>query len=195
MRRNLLSRPPECVADRRNALQNAYPLQSQDTWYGIRDQINAHFRRHYGVDFGRWPMLPAGNFVRQDVTDVECMGRLGQVWHQDLYVINFLLSELFHDDPEFRAFVTAVTARAPRGSRFVFIERRGSVWADRMASIAAAAHLALTPFTESRSGDLDGGEDPALLGDIFRRLSTPPVGVGWVPRGGWNVVYSIGVKE
>lgn len=165
----------------------------QDSWYGIRDTIKDHFRTSYGQDFSLWPMIPSGNFTRQDVKDTEGMEHLGDIWSHDVFVINFLLSELFKDEPGFRAFMTTVTRRAPKGSRFVFIERRGPRWEKQMASCAKEAGLRLSPFQE-KSGGMDAGDSARLLGDIYQQLSSVP-GKGKYPRNSWNVVYSVGVKE
>lgn len=165
----------------------------QDSWYGIRDAIKNHFRAVYGPSFSDWPMIPSGNFTAQDVKDIAGMDNLGDIWTHDVFVINFLLSELFNDDPGFRAFMTAVAKRAPSGSRFVFIERRGSRWQDRMTACAREAGLILSEFRE-QEGRMDNGDSASLLGDIFTQLSSAPE-QGRVPRNRWNVVYSVGVKE
>lgn len=165
----------------------------QDSWYGIRDAIKENFRSVYGPDISSWPMIPSGNFTAQDVTDTAGMQNLGDIWSHDVFVINFLLSELFDDDPGFRAFMTAVTQRAPTGSRFVFIERRGGMWEDRMASCARDAGLRLSAFQE-QSGGLDDGDTASLLGEVYSQLANSRDN-GKEPRNSWRVVYSIGVKE
>jgi len=135
----------------------------QDSWNAIRDAIDAHFEAQHGVDQGKWPIMPTGSFTQQDVTDTEGMSNLGDIWTQDLFVVNFLLSELFKDDPDFHSFITAVAERAPSGSRFVFIERWGPMWATRMKNCIAKAGIKLGEFTESKES-LDSGERPELLG-------------------------------
>lgn len=164
-----------------------------DSWHGIRDAIKDHFRTSYGPDFSSWPMFPNGNFMDQDVTKTDELDKLGDIWSHDVFVINFVLSELFHDDPGFRAFMTAVTSRAPKGSRFVFIERRGGMWERRMTNCAKEAGLRLSPFQE-KSGGMDPGDRESLLGEVYDQLSKAP-GKGKSPRNSWRVVYSIGVKE
>jgi hypothetical protein len=165
----------------------------QDSWYGIRDAIKGHFTASYGVSCASWPMIPSGNFICQDVKDTTGMEDLGDIWSHDVFVINFLLSELFHDDPGFRSFLSAVTRRAPKGSRFVFIERRGGMWERRMSNCANEAGLRLSSFQEV-CVEMDPGDNPELLGEIYHQLSGFP-GKGKKPRNSWRVVYSIGVKE
>ena len=165
----------------------------QDSWYGIRDAIKDNFRANYGPTFTSWPMLPNGNFTCQDVKDTSGMDNLGDIWSHDVFVVNFLLSEIFHDDPGFRSFISAVARRAPLGSRFVFIERRGSMWANRMARCAKEAGIRLSEFKEVR-GSMDAGDSPDLLGEIYQQLSSHPT-QNKRRRQNWNVIYSIGVKE
>ncbi|MFO0798168.1 MAG: hypothetical protein U0804_11890 [Gemmataceae bacterium] len=164
----------------------------QDSWYGIRDSIKDHFRTVYGTSFSAWPMIPSGNFTAQDVKDTAGMENLGDIWSHDVFVINFLLSEIFNDDPGFRSFMSAVAKRAPKGSRFVFIERRGWMWKQRMKTCASEAGLKLSAFKEE-SGGLDPGDCETLLGKLHEQLST--ASNFRRPRNSWNVVYSIGVKE
>jgi hypothetical protein len=165
----------------------------QDSWYGIRDAIKDTFRAAHGPHFNSWPILPNGNFTCQDVKDTSGMDNLGDIWSHDVFVVNFLLSEIFKDDPGFRAFISAVARRAPVGSRFVFIERRGSMWASRMSRCAREAGIRLSDFKETR-GSMDAGDTPELLGDIYEQLSSHST-QGKRPRLNWNVIYSIGVKE
>ena len=164
----------------------------QDSWYGIRDSIRDNFRSTYGSDFASWPMIPSGNFIRQDVKDTASMDHLGDIWSHDIFVINFLLSEIFRDDSGFRSFISEVVRRAPTGSRFVFIERRGGMWESRMANCAKRAGLLLSPFQE-KLGGMDLGDKASLLGEVYSKLSALPGGKH--PRTSWNVVYCVGVKE
>ncbi|WP_414530671.1 hypothetical protein [Nodularia chucula] len=157
------------------------------SWYGIRDQINDSFRKLYGTNRSTWPMIPSGNFLACDVTQLDRLPYLGNVWGQDVYVINFLLSEVFNDDPGLRAFLSKVAEFAPSGARFVFIERRGFMWQNRMANIAAESGLLLSPFIKSQ-GRLE--EDPIALGQVYNVLLDRRQ-----PRLTWDVVYSIGIKQ
>ncbi|MHC5610845.1 MAG: hypothetical protein ACYTXA_07455 [Nostoc sp.] len=159
------------------------------SWYGIRDQLKESFRNLYGVDYSTWPMIPSGNFLRCDVTELDRFSYLGDVWKQDVYVLNFLLSEIFNDDPGLRSFLSQVAKFAPTGARFVFIERRGYRWEQHIQNIARESGLVLSKFIESQNGRLVG-EDPTNLGKIYDAIQERRK-----PRLTWNVVYSIGVKQ
>jgi hypothetical protein len=166
----------------------------QDSWNAIRDAIDTHYEAQHGIDQSKWPIMPTGSFTQQDVTDTEGLNNLGDIWTQDLFVVNFLLSEIFTDDPGFHDFITAVAQRAPVGARFLFIERRGSMWANRMTNCTAKAGIRLGEFKESKES-LDAGERPELLGEVHQQLSVAPGGRGRTPRQNWNVIYSVGIKE
>jgi hypothetical protein len=160
-----------------------------DTWYGIRDEVRTAFENQHGPNRANWPMIPSGNFVKCDVTQLEPLANLSNIWCQDVYVLNFLLSEIFDDDPRLNQFLSFVAERAPKGSRFVFIERKGGRWENRMANIARQANLRLSGFVNSAVNGLRG-ESPEDLGDVYKQLNLQKV-----PRLNWNVVYSVGVKE
>lgn len=159
------------------------------SWNGIRDQIRETYRKIHGSKQYKWPMLPSGNLLGCDVTDVRNLHKLGNVWHQDIYVINFLLSEIFDDDPRLRAFLSEVAKFAPPSARFIFIERRGYRWTQQIKNIAEQSKLKLSPFRQSESLNLSG-ENPEDLGPLYRSLCDRRK-----PRTSWKIVYSIGVKQ
>ncbi|MCP4651368.1 MAG: hypothetical protein GY853_14985, partial [PVC group bacterium] len=97
-----------------------------NSWYGIRDSITSTLQAKYGANRNEWPIMPSGNFITCDVTKPGTLRNTGNIWGQDVYVVNFLLSEVFNDDPGVRVFIKEITSMAPKGSRFVFIERKGS---------------------------------------------------------------------
>ena len=160
-----------------------------NSWYGIRDTIIKTLQSIYGLDRNLWPIVPSGNFMICDVTSPGSLRNTGNIWGQDVYVINFLLSEVFHDDPGVRIFIKAIASMAPTGARFVFIERKGSMWAERIQNIAAEANLILTRFCESELTK-DHDELPEDLGNVFWALSPTRK-----PRLSWKIIYSIGVKQ
>jgi hypothetical protein len=159
------------------------------SWNGIRDQVRETYRDIYGPKQIDWPMLPSGNLLGCDVTDASKLGAFGNVWKQDIYVINYLLSEIFNDEPGLRSFISDVALFADPGARFVFIERNGPMWIKQIARIARDSNLQLTQFKTSRQSRLVG-EDPADLGVPFEILQDRRS-----PRSTWNIVYSIGVKR
>ena len=160
-----------------------------NSWYGIRDAINSTLQAAYGVDRTHWPLLPSGNFIACDVTNPNSLRNTGNIWGQDIYVINFLLSEVFTDDPGIRTFIKEIASVAPQGSRFVFIERKGSMWSSQIRNIAQEANMLLSDFYESQMNK-DYDERPEDLGGVFFALSQTRK-----PRLSWNVVYSIGVRQ
>jgi len=160
-----------------------------NSWYGIRDAINHTLQAIYGVNRAEWPIWPSGSFIPCDLTDPSSLRNAGNIWGQDIYVVNFLLSEIFVDNPSLKIFIKEIASMAPSGSRFVFIERKGSMWSSRIRSIAEEANLSLSDFAQSKlTKDYD--ERPEDLGDVFFALSPTRK-----PRLTWNIIYSIGVKR
>lgn len=160
-----------------------------NSWYGIRNSIISSLETTYGPDRTSWPLLPSGNFMACDVTNPGSLKNTGNIWGQDIYVINFLLSEVFNDDPGVRTFIKEIASLAPERSRFVFIERKGSMWIDRIQNIAQEANILLSGFCNSQKTK-DYDERPEDLGTIFHILSQQRK-----PRLSWNAVYGIGVKQ
>jgi hypothetical protein len=162
----------------------------QDAWYGLRQRVDDYLAATYGPDVSRWPVLAAGNFLQQDVTEIGRVGQLPNVWHQDIYVLNYLLSEVFRDDPGLRAFMTLVAQRAPSGAKFLFVDRRGTMWAERMQRISRASGLVQGPFHEFE-GEIS--DNPLSLGSIYTSLTADPVR-GRQPRNSYRAIYGVATK-
>jgi hypothetical protein len=143
-------------------------LEWQDTWLGIRDQIKHTYRTDYGAAKMRWPMLAEPIFTSIDITDIDSLHKYGQLWNQNVYVLNFVLSEIFEKNSKLIAFVAKIAEFAPSGARFVFIERKGTMWMERMSTIAKASKLILTPFEMSQKRMTnESPEDISRDADIF----------------------------
>ena len=95
-----------------------------NSWYGIRDTINNTLQTTYGVDRNMWPVLPSGNFIACDVTNPGSLRNTGNIWGQDIYVINFLLSEVFDDDPGVKTFIKKLHDYQPKSIACLNIENR-----------------------------------------------------------------------
>ena len=159
-----------------------------NSWYRIRDSILRSLEQFYGLDRLNWPVFPTGNFIPCDVTDPNSIQNAGNIWDQDLYVINFLLSEVFIEHPGLNEFMRRIVKMAPSDAFFLFIERRGPMWQERIQQIIQKAGLRFKGCNESQLTK-DRDEYPEDLGEIFDILSPEKK-----PRMTWNVVYCIGTK-
>lgn len=159
-----------------------------NSWYGIRDSIFDTLTNLYGTSRAQWPIIPSGNFIPCDVTNPSSIKNAGNIWNQDLYLINFLLSEVFIENAGFNEFMRQIVAMAPKGALFLFIERKGAMWKERIQQIAQEAGIALQEFTEAKLTK-DGDECPEDLGEVFNILAQHRK-----PRLTWNITYCVGIK-
>lgn len=160
-----------------------------DSWHSLKEEVMQQMREVYGLNYADWPIIPNGNFVKCDVTNVSEISHLTSVWNQDLYILNFIISEIFDDSPKLREFLKTVSGFAPQGAKFLFIERKGSKWEKQIKDIAQKAGLELSPF-ERKSSSLDTDEEKEDFGLIYTSMKAKNKS----PRTTYDVIYSVGTK-
>ena len=103
-----------------------------DTWRAARTQIQTRLQKR-----GKPPLLLSGDFIQVDVnsaSDVRNFGNWGTVFTQDLYILCYLISEIFDDIGNLEEFTRLVARQAPVGAKFLFVERRESQWENKSKS-------------------------------------------------------------
>ena len=160
-----------------------------DSWSGLRRRLNARLEAEYGPVRGKWPVLLSGVLSGMDFTRSGCYGDLGSVFGQDIYVMSYVISEVFTNFQDLRVFTSSMAACAPRGSRFVFIDRgaEASRWKDEVKTMAKQAGLSLGDFHPANR-NMTNDEQIADLGQIY-------ADVGRKPRVTWNAFWVVGTKK
>ena len=156
-----------------------------DTWRAARTQIQTRLQKR-----GKPPLLISGGLIQVDVnsaSDVRNFGNWGTVFTQDLYILCYLISEIFDDIGNLEEFTRLVARQAPVGAKFLFVERRESQWEDKIKDLAANSGMALEEFRYSQ-GNMDADEQMSDLGEILDD-------VGRKPRVTWDALYCVGTKQ
>ena len=132
----------------------------------------------------------SGDFIQVDVnsaSDVRNFGNWGTVFTKDLYILCYLISEIFDDIGNLEEFTRLVARQAPVGAKFLFVERRESQWEDKIKDLAANSGMALEEFRYSQ-GNMDADEQMSDLGEILDD-------VGRKSRVTWEALYCVGTKQ
>lgn len=158
-----------------------------DSWNALRNQINIRFRNRYGKGRYGWPVITSGNFSPIDINNTSNFGNLGAVFDQDIFIMCYLISDIFANFNNLRAFASMMAEQAPEGSKYLFIDRRGPVWEDEVKLIASEAGLTLSKFNYTKT-NMSGDEQIADLGSLNDDIN-------WSPRVQWDAFWVVGTKN
>ena len=158
-----------------------------ESWGALETAIKADFARDYGVRRA-WPFTISKSFQPFDMTHVEQYANLNQLLIQDLYILNYVVSEILGENAPLQGLINLMVDHAPMGGRFVIIDRDQDGISDRAETLLRNAGLTLTPIQKSTT-NMDGDEQMADLGDYLNSI-------GWSPRVKWNGAFCvIGTKS
>jgi hypothetical protein len=165
-------------------------LDNVPEWAESWNALEAAIKVRFSADFGtrrNWPFTVSKFFQPFDMTRVEQYANLNQLFVQDLYILNYVVSEIFSEHDALGNLLNTMAAHAPSGSRFLFIDRNQEQIVQWCRTLLENAGLVEQHFSES-STNMDGDEQSAHLGEYIAL-------VGWNPRVTWNGAFClIGVK-
>lgn len=158
-----------------------------DSWFAIKREIERRFENNIGTDRNKWPVIFSGNFCSVDITNMSNFGNLGNLYNHDFYILSYVLSEIFDESEEFITFLGNMVNYSPRGSKFIFIDRRGPRWEDRVRLISEQVGLELSELRHSKS-NMSSDEQVTDLGELVDD-------VGRRPRLTWDAFWVVGTKR
>lgn len=158
-----------------------------DSWRAINRQIDERFKQEIGRVKNDWPLRISGIFNRVDMTDTASFGNLGTVFNQDIFILSYVVSEVFDDTDQLADFTTAIVRHAPQGAKFLFIDRNEPRWRKAVANLAADAGITLSTVNYTQT-NMSADENRTDLGEIYED-------VGRDPRVTWNAFWVVGTKE
>lgn len=159
-----------------------------DSWLAIKRQIELRFRENLGANRNNWPLTITGSFSTIDITNTTDFGNLVTVFDQDIYVLSYVVSEIFGNVQNLRSFATYMAEYAPSGARFLFVDRKEPRWKTEVSNLAAEAGITLSAFHDAFS-NMSTDEQKTDLGRIYDALHEK-----WEPRVTWNAFWVVGTK-
>ncbi len=157
-----------------------------ETWNALEAQIISELRAG-GIPVAQRPFSISKTFVPYDMTLVGNYANMPNLFQQDLYVMNYMVSEIIGDQANFQAVISSAANSSPPGSKFLIVDRdQGAVRADAVRLLQTAG-LAVGQIMETAT-NMDGDEQSAVLGPY----SGP---IGRQPRVRWRgAFWVIGTK-
>jgi hypothetical protein len=159
-----------------------------DSWMAIKKQIELRFRNHISKERGDWPIVISGMFSAVDIKNTATLGNLGSIFDQDIYVLSYLVSEIFANFENFRSFTAQIADNAPKGAKFLFVDRKGARWKEEVNTIAKQAGIKLSDFHDAESSMDPRTEESSDLGSLRKEI-------GLDPKLRWKAFWVVGTKK
>lgn len=157
-----------------------------ESWNALEHAIRAKFTEDYGQR-RQWPFTISKSFQPFDMTKVEQYANLVQLFVHDIYILNYVISEILTNYEAFGSLINTMAAHAPTGARFVFVDRNERSVVARAEKLLKDAGLQEVSRDDS-SRYMDFTEQKSELQDYTKDI-------GWSPRVEWNGAFCIiGIK-
>ncbi len=157
-----------------------------DSWQGMSRQIDTRFINNFGNNRSTWPIVSNGNFLPIDFTNLSNYANLGNVFGQNLYIISYVISEIFSDFSDFENLLKHILDTAPQNAKFLFIDRKGNRWKNEIVKIVNNLGLSLSKFKDTQ-GSMDRDEQKTDLGQIYTDVRRDP-------RVTWDAFWVVATK-
>jgi hypothetical protein len=158
-----------------------------ETWSLTEKQIRSFLKSTFGKP-SSWPFTISKSFIPFDITAVENYGNVRQLFGQDLYILNYVVSELFEDNDlrGLRRLIRAMVESSQSGSKVLVIDRNESRVVRKARDLLADSGLTISETFGSKE-NMDYDEQVSDLGGQLIREH--------YPRVKWDSFWIIGTKE
>lgn len=148
-----------------------------ETWNALEAQINSELKATYG-SFSKQPFSICKAFVPFNMTAPGEYANLANLFQQDLYIMNYVISELIGDQAKFQKLLTAAAASTPQGGMFLIVDRDQDKVIQHATALLSTAGLE-TSTPEKTCTNMDSDEQMTAL-DPYRTH------IGRNPRVQWG---------
>jgi hypothetical protein len=158
-----------------------------ESWSALHQAIKSSFETQYGSR-RNWPFTISKMFQPYDMTRVEQFANLPQLFTQDLYVMNYVVSEIFENHQALAAVVQNMVQNAPIGARFMIVDRNQNQVVANCRQLLQLAGLNEEYYLDS-STNMDADEQLVDLEPYKTHVT-------WAPRVNWRGAFCLyGVKQ
>ena len=166
-----------------------YP-QWKDQWKSVRDTLNTNFLASGAVSAKRPPLVVSRGFDKVDVINPASAWLPALRRGFDLYVVSYVVSHIYapEDLSRFCQFMRSVIDSAPKGSKFLFIDRREPDWQTSVATLLSCPEMDISdPVRLTSRYPRDSREQKTDLGVLYKHL-------GIDPKLRWDIFWMVGTK-
>lgn len=162
-----------------------------ESWNALETQITAELRAG-GQPFANWPFTVCKTFVPYDMTQVANYANMPNLFQQDLYVLNYVVSEVVGDEVNFQNVINTAAQSSPVGAKFLIIDRDQDAIREAATNLLTGAGLNVAqPVATSRN--MDAEEQSDVLQIYINTVGRRPR-VQWGRNGGRGAFWVVGTK-
>ena len=166
-----------------------YP-QWKDQWKSVQDTLNTYFLAGGVASAKRPPLVVSSGFAKVDVINPGFSRLPALRWGFDLYIVSYVVSHIYtpKDLSRFSQFMRSVIDSAPKGSKFLFIDRREQDWRTSVVTLLDYPGIEISgPYSSSSGSPGDPREEKTDLGVLYEGLDISP-------RLSWDIFWVVGTK-
>jgi hypothetical protein len=158
-----------------------------ESWNLIEGAIRNFLRENFGKP-SSWPFLISKSFVPFDITKMSGYGNLKQLFGQDLYILNYVVSEIYEQDQldGVGKVLKAMVQSAESGAKVLIIDRNERRVLERAKKLLGDLGLNVSTFAETKE-NMDYDEQSSDLGNHLIQAHCP--------RLTWNSFWIVGTKK
>lgn len=157
-----------------------------ETWNGTEQILREFLKQRCGA-YRDWPFSFNKTFTNLDIKDCTKFGNLAELFGQDLFVMNYVLSELYGDFSNFEPVFELMVKSASRGARFLIIDRDEKGIIKKARKLFESNKLIEEQF-DTTSKNMDNDEQISALEPYLDKI-------GRKPRFTWSAFWLAGRKK
>lgn len=162
-----------------------------ESWNALEAQINLELRAG-GRHFAQWPFSISKTFVPYDMTLIGNYANMPHLFQQDLYVMNYVVSEIIGDQTNFQTVISTAAHSSPSGSKFLIVDRDQDAFQTDAVRLLQNAGLTVSGISTT-STNMDGDEQSAVLNPYSGPIGRQPR-VQWGGNGRRGAFWVVGTK-
>jgi hypothetical protein len=164
-----------------------------ETWNALEAQINGELKATYG-SFSKQPFSICKTFVPFNMTEAGQYANLATLLQQDLYIMNYVVSELIGDYAKFQKLMKVAASSAPTGGVFLIVDRDQDKVIQNATALLSTAGLDVSRPIKTCT-TMDSDEQMAALEPYIRHIGRNPRVQWGSTRTGRGAFYLVGNKR
>lgn len=154
----------------------------------LKKKTKKELERKYGKK-KNWPFNLETSFMNFDITKVKNYHNLVNIFESDIFIMNYVISEVIDDADELAKVIKLVASKSPQGAVFLVIDRNEEQVQERAQALLEDAGLQLLAAEESE-GQLSNAEwaQRQALDDYIEFMDRRP-------RRKWKAFWQIAIKS
>jgi hypothetical protein len=152
----------------------------------IKNEISRVYADKFGDKRGDWPARFNTNTYTLKFSDIDAFGNLTSVFKRDIFVLNFVISEVYNIG-ELSRLMQKMVAGCANDAHFLFVDRSDGKTTDKVEELITNLKLEVELQAETKD-NMDVDEQKNELEEISKILQ------GKQPRLTWNAKWALTAK-